>query len=231
MILAYKNLFKTATIEVTSEDASYPIENVFHKWKKNIFKSQEGVVTTKITLTFDEPKDINSFFILYHNCTEKTVVFKNSSGTVIATWTVTGDAYHGEVLDVLSAEITLVAPVTIYVGALFLGPSIEASKDAEQNMPLTSTDVQTFSSDYQVSGRKGSILRGASLTIPALDSDQRKAFEEAFYECGTLNPFFLDLWQHSHDKFEPLYGVFMSELRSTHSEQEDTVSFDFKEVN
>jgi hypothetical protein len=231
MILAYDNLFKTATLSVTSEDASYPIEHVYHKWKKNIFKSQEDVLTTTITLTFDEPKDINSFFILYHNCDSKTVVFKDDIDAEIETWTVTGDAYHDEVKDVYSVEITLTAPVTIYVGAMFLGASIEASKDADTGVPLMSTDVPTFSSDYQVSGRKGSVLRGANISIPSLSSTEREAIEDAFYECGTLYPFFLDLWQLTPDKFEPLYGVFASGLTVTHTEQGDIVSFDFQEVN
>jgi len=230
MVLAYDNLLKTATMTASSEDASYPISNVYHKWKRHVYKSVDTVTSSVITITFNEAKVINSFYMLYTNVDNVSCVLKDSSGGTLATWTT--NPTNGTVSDVYSAEITVSAPDTIYIGAMFLGSSISNDKTAEQDIPLDSSDVPTFSSDSQVSGRKGSVTRSGKITIPDLSYTQRQALEEAFYECSNIVPFFLDLWEDTPLAFEPLYGVFASGLEITHHPEDgDTIAFSFREVN
>lgn len=231
MILAYDNLLKTATLSATSEDANYPLENLYHTWKRKIFKSVTDVLTTTITADFDGDETVDSFFINYHNCTAIEVRLYDVSDTLLDTWTVTNDREHTTVSSVRSVQIELTAPVTIYAGSIFVGSSLQYEKQADQDLPLNSTDVQTFSSDYQVAGREGSVIRSGSITIPMLSATERAELEDAYYECGLVTPFFLDLWESSPTSFDILYGVFTSSLSVTHRYDGDDISFDFTEVN
>ena len=86
-------------------------------------------------------------------------------------------------------------------------------------------------SDRQTSGRKGSVTRAGTITIPLLTSTERKSLETVFYEMGLIEPFFIDLWDNSHTDFEPVYGTFTSEISVTHLEEGDTISFSFEEAN
>lgn len=230
MILAYDNLLKNATISATSEDSNYPLENLFHAWKRRVYKTVDGVTTTTITVNFLTDQVIHSFFIHYHNATAIEVRFYDGSDVLLDTWAITNDRAHGNVT-AYKAEIEITAPVTVYVGNIFIGPSLEFEKDADQDLPLRRTDVATFSSDYQVAGRAGSAIRGGNVSIPLLSYSERETIEEAYYECGLTVPFFMDLWQDSPTAFAPLYGVFTSDLSITHQYDGDDVEFEFTEVN
>ena len=228
MIIGYTNQLATATLTATSEDASYPLENLFHKWKKKLFKAT--TTTTTITITLAAEMTINSFFMLYHN-TSACEVRLYHDANLLDTWTVTHDSWHVSVATVTSVQVDLTSSATIYVGSMFVGGSIDSNKEASQDMPLMSTDNPTFSSDYQVSGKEGSILRSANVSVPLLTATERKALETMFKDVGLTKPFFLDLWESSATSFEPLYGVITGSFGVQHTYDSDTVSFNFQEVN
>lgn len=231
MILAYDNELKDATLSTTSENANYPLANIHDPWKRKVYRTADGVISATISVNFGKDVTINSFFIAYHNATAIEVRFYDLADTLLDTWTITNNRAHGEVL-AYKAEIELSAPVTLYVGTIFLGSSLQFDKEADQDMPMNSTDVATFSSDYQVAGRRGSVLRSGTVTILSLEtSEEREALEQAFIACGLIVPFFMDLWESSPTMFAPLYGVFTSSLSVTHRYDGDDVSFSFTEVN
>ena len=230
MILAYDNELKDATITTTSENANYPLANIHDPWKRKVYRTADGVISATISVNFGKDVTINSFFIAYHNATAIEVRFYDISDTLLDTWTITNNRAHGEVL-AYKAEIELSAPVTLYVGTIFLGSSLQYDKEADQDMPMNSTDVATFSSDYQVAGRRGSVIRSGTVSIPILSYLEREALEQAFIDCGLIVPFFMDLWESSPTMFSPLYGVFTSSLSVTHRYDGDDVSFSFTEVN
>ncbi len=224
MIIANRNLLKNAIITATNEHTSYPVYNVIERWKKQVFRTADGTTTTTISADWGSVETIRSLFIMFHNAVSVAVRFYN--GGLVDTWT--DFVVHKEV-EASRVEIDLVGVVELYVGLIFIGDSLYFRKSADQDMPLMSSDVPTFSSDGQVAGRKGSVLRGGRVEIPLLSELERESIEAVFYECGLTEPFFLDLWQESD--FAPLYGVFASDLGVVHLQEGDTVSFDFREVN
>lgn len=223
MIIAHNNLLKDATLSATNEHSSYPVYNLFHKWKKQVFRATASIST--ITVQLDGLKTINSLFVLYHNLVDIEVRFYNT-GALVDTWT--DFVKHKEVI-ADAIELDLTAPTDIWVGLIFVGDSLYFRKSADQDIPLMSTDVPTFSSDGQVAGRRGSVLRGGTIEIPFLTELEREQLEEVYYSCGMVEPIYLDLWQES--QFPALYGVFASDLDVSHHQEGDTVSFSFKEVN
>lgn len=233
MRLSYDNLLKTAYITATSENPNYPVANIHHRWQRKVFNA--GEITTTITAVLDDTVPISALLIDYHNLTSCTVKFYDFADALIDTWVLNTAynciAYYGEVVDVRSVVLECESIVNVEIGTLFVGDSIYAPIEAEQDIPLNSSDVVTFSSDRQSSGRRGSVTRAGSVTIPLLTSGQRKQIEQAFYDMGLIEPFFIDLWDSSHDAFEPIYGTFSSEISVTHKEEGDTVSFSFQEVN
>lgn len=232
MRIAYKNLLKTATLSATNENANYPVENLYHIWKRKLFKATSSSV---ITVTLDEISDITAVLIAYHNLTSCTVDFYDSGDTLLDTWTMDTDnltdAQYGTVSSVSYAEVTCASSGDIEIGTLFIGDSIYSLIEADQNIPLLSTDVVNLSSDRQISGRGGSVTRGGTVTIPLLSASEREEIEDCFYECGLITPFFLDLWDASHDSFKPLYCVFTSNIEVTHAYEGDKVTFSIQEVN
>jgi len=233
MRIMYDNLLKTATLTATNENVNYPIANVFHKWKRKVFKS--SVATSVITAVLDTPTTISAVAFAYHNLLSGTVAFYDSSDSLLDTWTLDvsldTQSQYGTVADVAKVVFSLASLTTISLGSLFVGDSIYSMKESTQDIPLASTDSVTSSSDSQVSGRGGSVTRSGTITIPLLSSDERKAIELAFVTCGMIQPFFLDLWDSSHAHFSPVYGVFNSDLTVTHEWDFDSISFNFKEVN
>jgi hypothetical protein len=233
MKLAYDNALVTATLSEPNENANYPLENLFHKWKRRVYKST--ATSTTITAVLDHTQDINCIGIAYHNLTSCSVKFYNALDALLDTWTVDVsediDMVYGDAQDVAKIEFLVESIVPIYIGSLFAGEAITFYKSADQDMPLNSSDVVTSSSDQQASGRQGTVYRSGNVSIPLLTSTERKSLESAFIDRGLILPFYLDLWDNSHADFLPLYGRFASSLSISHLQEGDTVSFDFQEVN
>jgi hypothetical protein len=233
MKLAYDNALVTATLSEPNENANYPLENLFHKWKRRVYKST--ATTTTITAVLDHTQDITCIGIAYHNLTSCSVKFYNALDALLDTWTVDVsediDMVYGDAQEVAKIEFLVESIVPIYIGSLFAGESLSFSKSADQDMPLNSSDVVTSSSDQQASGRQGTVYRSGNVSIPLLTSTERKSLESAFLDRGLILPLYLDLWDNSHADFLPLYGRFASSLSISHLQEGDTVSFDFQEVN
>jgi hypothetical protein len=232
MRISYDNLLKTATLTATNENANYPIENVYHRWQRKTFKA---TTTSVITAVLDDITAITSVIIDYHNLTSCSVAFYDYADALIDTWTMdvsyNCSAQYGMVADVAKVILTCESIVDIEIGTIFVGQSLYFPIQANQDIPLKSSDVVSVSSDRQTSGRKGSVTRAGTITIPLLTSTERKSIEEVFYEMGLIEPFFIDLWDNSHTDFEPIYGTFTSEISVTHLEEGDTISFSFEEAN
>ncbi len=234
MRIAYDNLLKTSTLISANEDSNYPVARLYHNWKKNIYKAT--VDNDVITAEWTAPQTVSSVLFAYHNLTAMNVKLYDDSDVELKDhdMTIGGDVtgnYFTAVEDVYKAVVTVSASVAIYIGVLFIGESIHAYKTAGQDLPLSSTDAPTFSSDGQVAGKEGSITRAGTIEIPLLTPAQRKAIEQVYYANGNITPLFLDLWEESHDKFEPVYGVFDRAFRVQKMEEGDTVTFTFREVN
>ena len=232
MRISYDNLLKTSTITATNENANYPIENVYHRWQRKTFKATTASVITAI---LDDVVSLSSVIIDYHNLTSCSVAFYDYADVLIDTWVMdvsyNCSAQYGTVVDVAKVVLTCESIVDIEIGTIFVGQSLYFPIQADQDIPLKSSDVVSVSSDRQTSGRKGSVTRAGTITVPLLTSTQRKSIEEVFYEMGLIEPFFIDLWDNSHTDFEPLYGTFTSEISVTHMEEGDTISFSFEEAN
>ncbi len=232
MRISYDNLLKTATLTATNGNANFPIENVYHRWQRKTFKAD---TTSVITAVLDDVALITSIMLDYHNLTSCVVTFYDFADTLLDTWTLDTSynciAEYGYVVDVVKIIFTCESIVDIEIGTIFTGDSLYFPIQANQDIPLKSSDVVSVSSDRQTSGRKGSVTRAGSITIPLLTSTERKSIENVFYEMGLIEPFFIDLWDDSHSDFEPVYGTFTSEISVTHLEEGDTISFSFEEAN
>jgi len=232
MRISYDNLLKTATLTATNENPNYLIENVYHRWQRKTFKA---TTTTAITAVLDDITAITSVVLDYHNLTSCSVAFYDYADALIDTWTMdmtyNTPAQYGSVADVAKVVLACESFVDIEIGTIFIGDSLYFPIQAGQDIPLRSSDVVSTSSDRQTSGRKGSVTRAGTITIPLLTSAERKSIEEVFYEMGLIEPFFIDLWDNSHLAFEPLYGTFTSEISVMHMEEGDTISFSFEEAN
>ena len=231
MRISYDNLLKTSTISATNENANYPVENIYHRWQRKTFKATTNTVITAI---LDDVVSLSSVILDYHNLTSCSVAFYDYADALIDTWTMdcsfNTSAKYGTVADVAKVVLTCESIVDIEIGTIFVGQSLYFPIQANQDIPLKSSDVVSVSSDRQTSGRKGSVTRAGTITIPLLTSTNARALK-VFYEMGLIEPFFIDLWDNSHTDFEPVYGTFTSEISVTHLEEGDTISFSFEEAN
>lgn len=233
MKILYDNLTKTATLSATNENSNYPIANTYHKWRKKYFLS--STTSTVITATLASASTITAIALSYHNLSACEAKLYNAADELLDTWTIPvanqTEAYYDSAALVAKITLTCTSSATLYIGTIFIGASVNLSKSAEQDIPLDSTDTVTTSSDGQVSGRGGSYLRGANITLPVLTYAERQSIEAVFTACGKLVPFIIDLWDLSHSSFAPVYGCFASGLSIMHAKDGDTVSFQFQEAN
>ncbi len=233
MRISYNNLLKKAMLIATNQNSNYPVENIFHQWKKKIFKATD--LSSEITVNLSEVSDISSVCIAEHNLSACSVEFYDSTDTLLDTWTLDTskrtEAHYGAISNVEYAKVYLTSNSLVELGVLFMGDSIYSLIEADTDIPLSSSDNVLASSDRQISGRKGSVTRGGTINIPLLSSDERKDIESCFYECGLITPFFLDLWNSSHEHFEPVYCVFTNDLSIKHNINGDEISMTIREVN
>ncbi len=234
MRILYSNALAIATdISSPNEDPDAPVERIVQKWKRNVYRAT--VDNDVITAEWDSPQTVDAFALAYHNLDSCQVRLYDLADNLLATWniTISGhtiEQYEDSVSLVRKAEIEITSPVPIYAGIIFIGSSVYALKEASTPIPYMSSDTPTFSLDYQVSGRPGSRVRGATVTIPGLTADEREEIDAVYQEMGDMEPFFLDLWDLSNS-FEPVYGVITGGFDVVHDETGDMISFDFQEVN
>ena len=238
MRIAWNNLLKTASsISATHEDANYPIENVYSKWKKEKFQIDIGEVESVVTIAWAADVTVSCIGIAYHNLSSISAVLRNSADATIDTWTPPVTYQTDLYVDtaettVRSIVITFTSATVAYLGSLFIGSYDEYNKSAGQDLPFRSSDNITKSLGGQVAGRVGVSLRGATLTIPDVTVTQRKALETMRDSVRMLYPFWLDLWQSSHASFAPIYGHMTTDLDTPKDvDQSCTVSFGFEEAN
>jgi len=238
MRLAWNNLLKTASsISATHEDANYPVENLYAKWKKQKFQIETGETISVVTIAWAADISVSCIGIAYHNLSAISAVLKDSGGSTLDTWTppVTyqTDLYTDTAeTTVRSIVITFTSATVAYLGSLFIGTYDEYYKEAGQALPFSSTDNITKSLGGQVAGRIGVSLRGAPISIPGVTVTQRKALETMRDSVRMLYPFWLDLWQSSHASFAPIYGHMTTDLDTPKDvDQFCTVSFGFEEAN
>jgi hypothetical protein len=233
MRISYDNLLKTSTLTASYENANYPVENIYHRWQRKTFKATD--VSTHISAILDDVTTITSIGIDYHNLVTCRVILYDYADAVIEDIAniIEGNCsfIYGTWVDVARVAFICTSITTVEIGTIFIGQSLYFPIQANQDIPLRSSDVLSVSSDRQTSGRKGSVTRAGTITVPLLTSTQRKSIEEVFYEMGLIEPFFIDLWDDSHSDFEPIYGTFTSEISVTHLEEGDTISFSFEEAN
>ena len=205
------NLLRTADLSITNEDGSYPIENVYHRWKKLCFRSSG--IESVLTATWGADQVIDSVGILYHDLTGLSIELYDAADTLLSTWTVNVDSqsnvsYHDKLTTVRKAVVTMSGVTGFYVGVLSLGRHIEILKKApRQGLDLTTTAQRILSNDGQVSGRLGSVLRSFKVSLTDIDSDEKDLIESVMYENQSITPVILDIWDESHDIQQPLYVV------------------------
>ena len=142
MRISYDNLLKTATLTATNENANYPVGNVFHRWQRKTFKA---TTTSVITAILDDITAITSVILDYHNLTSCSVAFYDYADALIDTWNMdcsfNTSAKYGEIADVAKVVLTCESFVDIEIGTIFVGQSLYFPIQANQDIPLKSSDV------------------------------------------------------------------------------------------
>ena len=233
MKISQENYLTNAELTATNENANYKVANLINPWQRKVFKSNNS--TTIITCVLTSNYDITCLAIANHNLTSCSVELFDTSSVSLGTETInTNHAVESTYCDYSSVKtivFTCTSLVAVSIGILSVGECLTNSIESSQNIPLKSTDIITTSLDRQIFGRQGSVTREGNITIPYLTYGEREDLENCYIRTGKLIPFFLDLWDASHDIFQPIYGVFTSDLTVVHEYGYDTVSFTFQGAN
>lgn len=236
------NLLKDATVSATNEDASKPVENLWDKWRDLPFASTS--TSSVITAEWTTNQSMNSVAYADVNSdaptpVDITVALYDSTDTLLATWDL--DVSHDQDIEyftqqttVRKAVITLSGSSEFELGVLSLGAYDEINRKApSQSLDTALPSVTTLSRGGQVSGRIGTALKAFSISLLSLSNSERNVIQSIYTERQGLTPWFIDIWQESHDTQVPLYVVFAGDISVTKTSDYGTlfdVSFDVQEV-
>lgn len=234
------NLLESATVTATNENASKPVENLWDKWRDLPFASTS--TSSVITSEWSADQDVNSVGFASSKGTAPTgisVALYDSTDTLLATWTLSVTysqdvEYFTKLTTVRKAVVTLTGASGFELGVLSIGAYDEINRKAPgQGLDTGLPSVTSLSRGGQVSGRIGTPLKAFSVSLVGLSNSERNVVQSIYDQRQGLLPWFLDIWQSSHDVQVPLYVVFAGVLSVSKTSDYGTlfdVSFDVQEV-
>ena len=240
MRILANNLLETATVTATNENASKPVDNLWNKWRDLPFASTS--TSSVITAEWDADITVNCVGFADAQSTAPTgisVALYNSSDVLLATWTLSvlynhDVEYFTQQTTVRKAVITLTGASEFELGVLSIGAYTEINRKApSQNLGTALPSSMVSSRGGQLSGRLGTPLKSFGISLLGLSFSEKNVLQSVYDVKQGLLPWFLDIWQSSHDVQVPLFVAFAGDL--TVSKTADygalfDVSFDVREV-
>jgi hypothetical protein len=211
MRILYDNVFKSAALSATNENANYPVTNAVHRFMHKRFEST--TTSAVVTATLNSDATVNCFFMGYHNVTSGSLVLKNSAGSTLSTITITAPTgidpyviYFTEQTTVRSMVLTLGSTTdNLYVGCFACGDYLLMpgfSPETSFGQAVNSSITETL--EGYVSGFNRSVLKSPSFTFPVCSQTEKEYIETMVNAVGGAIPIWLDTYE-SDNTFAPLY--------------------------
>jgi len=244
----YQNLFDSATLSASSQNPSFPVINLQHRWCTKTWRSASGVGTlsANIVIDFSVAKSVKAFFLFPHNFSSQAVVKIQANSTdswdspaVDQTATLGSVVYYfwssAQSYRFWRVTITDSSPITNYLeaGRIFLGNYFEPSINISNAYQLVYTDPSDvmISDGGQITSAQKTRYKTYQIKFETLPVADKNTLVNIFGERGkALDWVFIIDRNDMQNTF--VYCRFSTDLNIEHlwSEQYFDVSFSIEEL-
>jgi hypothetical protein len=244
----YANLIDSATLTPSSQDPSFPVTNIQHRWITKTWRSVSsgGTLSANIVIDFTTPKSVRAFFLFPHNFSPQAVVKIQANTT--DSWgspAIDQTAVLGKIIYYFwntpqsyrfwRVVITDPNPVTTYleIGRMFLGNYFEPSINISNNYQLLYADSSDImvSDGGQITSAQKARYKTYQIKFETLPAADKNALVNIFSERGkALDWIFISNRDDVQNTF--VYCRFSTDLNIEHlwGEQYFNVSFSIEEL-
>jgi len=230
-ILTRNIIEENSSISMTNVDTSFPVENVYSNMLEEIMQASTN--STLITISFDEDVTVNAIFFGFHNASNATFVFKDSSGITLSTISfVTPQIYEKQYISKLTTIRTIEITMNTTEAYLFIGNISCAEYTQLHNIRLPMTvehiDTSMFSQTYggQFLYRTGITLQSFNVDCDKITDAQLAEFEAAYAEVHKGKAWWMD---RNEELDAQIFGAFDANYHTTRRNTLTDLSFSFKE--
>ena len=203
---------------MTNADINFPVESLYSNYLEEIAQASGGATT--ITINFDTPQTMNSYFIGYHNLSNFIITLYDEFSAVLYTDTFTPDKqsirkYITTVLNVARIELTLAASSAVFLGSFSCGIFTQLYNIVVPfNIQYVNTSKFEQTDGGQVLHRVGRRLAAFDINLAKNTDEQAEAFEEAYDEVLSGKTFWLDR-NEDLDSRQPMFVFFDGDLSTS----------------
>ena len=218
MQILYDNKVDSATLSRSTENSSFPVENVAdwrvsRKFRTVSASAQYIKLSTRITAS--------RVAIVGHNLTSGCTIklqgndtdswtapsldetLTHSSGIIIGKFTAATYNFWRLYVDCTDGSIAYVE-----IGRLFLGTFLQLPDMArDQVITDDTTSTVDISSGGQVYGDEGYVYRNPVINFPALTDDERAEIRAMWAVVQNVKPVIAVIWANREDKETPLHAI------------------------
>ena len=231
MRIAYDNLIDDYTLTPSSEDGSYPVENIQDTRLSRVFRTDSEVSDVTIDIDLGSAQGITCCAILAHNITSGATIkiqaddnagfsspaelsLTHAAGIIVHFFSSTPSyRYWRFYIDDDSNSDGY-----IELGRLFLGTYLTIDNSCLRELPeeALDTSVVDYSLTGQAYGDEGDIFRRYALQFPYWSSSMLSSIKTFVEAVKKYEPFILVIDEDNTDKILPCYCVKEEDSMYTH---------------
>jgi hypothetical protein len=218
MQILYDNKADTATLSRSTENSSYPVENIADPRVSRVFRTvnasgQYIKLSTRITAS--------RVAIAGHNLTSGCTIklqgndtdswatpaldetLTHADGIIIGKFAEATYNYWRLYVDCTDGSISYVQ-----IGRLYLGTFLQLPDMAmDQVITDDTTSTVDISAGGQVYGDEGYVYRNPTVNFPAISDAERADIRAMWAVVQNVKPVFVSVWANREDKESPMYAI------------------------
>lgn len=218
MKLLYDNKILSATLDCSSENPDYPIENLQDTVLAKVYRS----MTDDINITIDQITTASYFAIMNHNLSESALITlqgNNSDSWVSPSFETTLTWKEGIIISHFAEttynywRLEIIDDDTgadgyIQIGGLFIGTYLQMpGMKKNQSIKDMTTSKSKISYSGQSYGNEGYEYRSFKVNFPQLSDTQRTGIRVMWTNNKNIHPLICLIWANRQDLETPIYCV------------------------
>lgn len=245
MIILYDNKFDDAVVTVPNENLYFGVDSLKNHNLSKLFQAESNV--SFVDIDFEDPKKVDSFFLIDHNFSETAIVKLQANSTndfISPPFEITLDIESYMLFDYELDETYRYWRVafddnlnlsTVTFSRIMMGEKLVMPPMAkDQEIPKATTNKSTTNKTGQIFYNIGYSRKEAIVNFQSVSWEKKTEIENMFDNASNAKPVIMVLWEDRIDLQRPLYVNINNETaefqRTENKINPWGFSFEFREV-